>query len=249
MSSSCIFLTFLGSNRKLLRTEAQNGELRYPLTRRASIKDIIESLGIPHSEAGKIVSGGNELDFHFIPKGMERIEVHPFTRLIPVTSPTLLRPEPFSSLRFMVDINALKLGRNLRMIGLDTAIVPDGSLTEIADEANRSQCILLTRNRELLKIRSVVFGQLLHSELHQVQLQEVCERYAVDSLIKPFSRCLSCNGLLQPVAKDAILHLLEPLTKKYYNEFRQCLLCGKVYWRGSHHEKMARLIEAYVRGI
>ena len=243
MSSPCIFLTFLGSNQKLLRKEAQNGELLYPLTRRASIKDIIEALGIPHSEVGKIVLAGKELDFQFLPEGLERIEIHPFTRLIPVTSPTLLRPEPFSSLRFMVDINALKLGRNLRLVGLDTVTVPDGSLTEIAAEATRGQRILVTRNRDLLKIRSVVFGQLLYSEQHQVQLQEVCERYAVGSLIKPFSRCLSCNGILQPVAKDAILHLLEPLTIRYFSEFRQCVQCGKVYWRGSHHEKMERLIE------
>jgi hypothetical protein len=143
----------------------------------------------------------------------------------------------------MVDINALKLGRNLRLVGLDTVTVPDGSLTEIAAEATRGQRILVTRNRDLLKIRSVVFGQLLYSEQHQVQLQEVCERYAVGSLIKPFSRCLSCNGILQPVAKDAILHLLEPLTIRYFSEFRQCVQCGKVYWRGSHHEKMERLIE------
>lgn len=242
MSSSSLFLKFFGNNRKLLRTENQNGELQYPLTRRASIKDIIEALGIPHSEVGKIVSDGSERDFQFLPKGMERIEIHPFTRLIPVTSSTLLRPEPFSSLRFMVDINALKLGRDLRMIGLDAVTVPEASLTEIALEANRGQRILVSRNRELLKIRNVVFGQLLHSENHQLQLQEVCERYAVDSLIKPFSRCLSCNGILQAVAKVAILHLLEPLTKKYYDEFRQCVLCSKVYWRGSHHQKMEQLI-------
>lgn len=243
MSSSCIFLTFLGSNQKLLRTEAQNGELLYPLTRRASIKDIIEALGVPHSEVGKIVLAGKELDFQFLPEGLERIEIHPFTRLIPVTTPTLLRPEPFSSLRFMVDINALKLGRNLRLVGLDTVTVPGGSLIEIAAEANRGQRILVTRNRELLKIRSVVFGQLLYSEQHQEQLREVCERYAVNSLIKPFSRCLSCNGILRPVTKDAILHLLEPLTIQYFNEFRQCVQCAKVYWKGSHHEKMERLIE------
>jgi uncharacterized protein len=183
VSSSSIFLKFFGSNRKLLRTENQKGGLQYPLTRRASIKDIIEALGIPHSEVGKIVSDGSERDFQFLPKGMEGIEIHPFTRLIPVTSPTFLRSEPFSSLRFMVNINTWKLGRSLRMIGLDIVMVPDGSLTEIAVEANRRQRISVTRNRQLLRIRNVVFSQLLHSEHHQLQLQEVCERYAIDSLV------------------------------------------------------------------
>lgn len=103
MSSSSIFLKFFGGNQKLLRIANLNGELHYPLTRHASIKDIIEALGIPHSEVGKIVLNGSELDFQFLPKGLERIEIHPFTRLIPVASPALPRPEPFSFLRFMVE--------------------------------------------------------------------------------------------------------------------------------------------------
>ena len=68
------------------------------------------------------------------------------------------------------------------------------------------------------------------------------QRYDLHSRIQPFSRCLRCNTVLRPVAKERVIDRLEPLTKKYYNDFKQCKSCEKIYWRGSHHEKMAEMI-------
>jgi len=62
---------------------------------------------------------------------------------------------------------------------------------------------------------------------------------------QPWQRCLRCNGLLRPVDKEAVLDRLEPKTKLYYSDFRQCDVCGQVYWQGSHHERM----QAFVEGV
>jgi len=59
------------------------------------------------------------------------------------------------------------------------------------------------------------------------------------------SRCMRCNGLLQPVEKEQILDQLEPLTKKYYTSFRQCRSCHNIYWPGSHRDKMLILLKKY----
>lgn len=242
VSSSHIEIVFHDGILELLRGEAQEGVVIYPLTRRASIKDILEALGIPHTEVGRIVAGGTERNFHFIPVDGETIEVYPFTSELSVDSPTVLRPDPIFELKFLVDTNALKLARNLRMAGLDAEIVSAETLLGIAEEARRENRILLTRNRDLLKISIVIFGQLLRSENHVAQLSEVIDRYGLGQSLQPFSRCLSCNGLLEAVAKEAILDRLEPLTRKYYTDFKECARCRKIFWRGSHHERMLEML-------
>jgi uncharacterized protein with PIN domain len=59
----------------------------------------------------------------------------------------------------------------------------------------------------------------------------------------PFHRCLRCNHELEPVRKEEVLDRLEPLTKQYFNEFHICRACGQIYWKGSHYEKLQRVVE------
>ncbi len=242
MKKNCLYLIFHGNTRDLVRLPLQEGMVQYPLNRRAAIKDIIEAAGVPHTEVGRIVWAGRDLTFHCIPVGGEQIHLYPFTNTISVTRATVLRPEPFAGLKFLVDTNAAKLARNLRMAGIDAASVPAAGNLDIARLAILEERIVLTRNRELLKVRTITFGQLLRSENPLQQLAEVVQRYNLQSRIRPFSRCLHCNAVLRPVAKEQIIDRLEPLTKKYYNDFKQCEMCTKIYWRGSHHERMAGMI-------
>jgi uncharacterized protein with PIN domain len=50
------------------------------------------------------------------------------------------------------------------------------------------------------------------------------------------------------VPKADVLHLLEPKTKRYYDEFHRCAACGQVYWKGSHYSRMRRFIARIVAG-
>lgn len=242
MDLHCLKLIFHGDTRDLVRLPLQGETVFYPLVRRAAIKDIVEAAGVPHTEVGSIVCAGRELTFSFIPADGERIDIYPFTSTIPVTEATVLRPEPFSELRFLVDRNVAKLARNLRMAGVDAASVADAGIAEVALLAGREERIVLTRNRELLKVRTIAFGQLLRSEDPLRQLAEVIERYGLQSRLLPFARCLQCNAVLIPAAKRDIVDRLEPLTKKYYDDFKQCQSCQRIYWRGSHHARMAEMI-------
>ena len=60
--------------------------------------------------------------------------------------------------------------------------------------------------------------------------------------VRPFRRCIHCNGTIHPADKAAVLDRLEPLTRRYFDEFYRCAVCGKVYWKGSHYEHMRRRI-------
>ncbi len=213
--------------------------MRYPLDRRASIKDIIEALGVPHPEVGALLANGHAVDFGYLPAAGDRIAVRPLRPPVDPCRATLLRPQPLTAIRFVVDVNVARLAPLLRMVGLDAAYVTGADDLRLAELAHAEQRILLTRDTALLKRKQVVYGHLLRSQQPPQQLREVVDLYGLSPRLRPFSRCMACNGQLRPVAKETIRHRLEPLTEKYYHDFLRCPGCGKIYWAGSHREKMA----------
>jgi uncharacterized protein with PIN domain len=142
----------------------------------------------------------------------------------------------------MVDVNAGRLCSLLRMAGFDTSCRPDISDADIAARAVREGRILLSRDRDLLKRSCVVHGHLVESQVPEKQLDEIVHLYGLYGMLRPFSRCMQCNTLLVSVEKEAIMNRLEPLTRKYYHTFHLCPACDKIYWPGSHREKMAQLL-------
>jgi hypothetical protein len=124
------------------------------------------------------------------------------------------------------------------MAGFDTCYlksVPDSELAEVARQEGR---ILLSKDKDLLKRKMITFGRLVREVTPEKQLCEIIELYGLKQMLQPFSRCLRCNNVLQPVEKQKILDRLEPLTIKYYNSFYMCGRCRNIYWPGSHREKM-----------
>ncbi len=239
-ASADLRITFHGDTLELLRkTPDEANTLVYPLYRRASIKDIVEGLGVPHTEVGRIILDQNEQTFAKIAESGEHYHIYPLAPDLPPTMATVLRPQPLSSCIFLVDINVRRLAGLLRMAGIDAESVEAGSADgATVQKAVKDKRILLTRNRDLLKQRDLVFGRLLRSQKPESQLRRIIDLYSLRDRLQPFSRCIACNGLLEEVAKDAILDRLLPLTKKYFTSFMQCTGCGKIYWRGSHHQKM-----------
>jgi hypothetical protein len=71
----------------------------------------------------------------------------------------------------------------------------------------------------------------------------VVHRFDLADQVQPFTRCSRCNGMLKSVSKQEIMDQLEPLTKKYYQDFSRCERCGQVYWKGSHFQKIDRIIQ------
>ena len=234
-----IFLSFQGDTKKLLRPAQERDPILYPLTRRASIKDIIEGLGVPHTDVGRILLDGLDQSFEKIPFDGEYYRIQPLSPHEPPTVPTFLRPEPLAACTFLVDVNVGRLAGLLRMAGIDAeAGVPGTAGDVLLRRAVDERRILLTRNRDLLRHRILVFGRLVRSQDPNEQLAEVIHLYRLQDALRPFTRCIACNGLLAEVDKAAIIDRLLPLTKKYFERFKECSGCGRIYWHGSHHEKM-----------
>lgn len=239
-----ITINFHGNLVDLLSRKSANGPVVFfHLQRRTSIKDLIESFGIPHPEIEKIAVNGKEVDFAYIVENSIRIDVFPISMHSNFCKPSLLRPDPLISHRFVVDINVAKLASKLRQLGFDTLLPRDCDDAGLAAIAGCQRRILLTRDCNLLKRKIVEFGHLVRAEFPNEQLVEIIKLFGLKDMIKPYSRCFQCNGLLEPVAKEDIMPFLEPLTKKYYHVFHRCIDCKKIYWSGSHREKMDEILQ------
>lgn len=241
-----MIINFWGNLKELLRPPFRGQKkVAYDLTRQASVKDIIEALGVPHTEVGRLTVAGREISFAAPGAAADTLEVYPLSPPVDVTTPTLLRPEPLPGITFAVDMNVGKLATLLRMAGFDTFYRNEISDPELIEAAVRERRILLSKDKDLLKRKEVIFGYLVREIQPERQLAEIVQLFGLKGQFKPLSRCLRCNGLLQPVGKEEIIAQLEPLTQKYYDSFRQCPGCGRIYWPGSHRDKMLLVLRGY----
>lgn len=226
-----------------LRPENRTFERKLLLTRKASIKDIIESQGVPHTEIGRIVANGQAVDFSFIPRQEQKIELSAIHPPFDVFHPSLLRPHPLAEWRFIVDVNVAKLASLLRMLGFDTAYSRHFSDCSIARLAALEQRIVLSRDIELFKRKQITFGRWIRNTDPDAQLVEVLHFFGIKGPFVPFSRCLKCNRPLEPVPKKEIEYRLEPKTRRYFHHFKICRQCHQIFWRGSHFDEMCHRLE------
>jgi len=226
----------------LQRAGSSNGVVLHDARPHATVKDIIESMGVPHTEVGEIERAGEPVPFDYRPEEGDHLRVYPLRPPVDVTRPTLLRPEPLEAVRFIVDVNVGGLAPLLRMLGQDTAYDNRAGDGEIAARAEREGRIVLSRDTALLKRKKIAYGRLVLSVIPYDQLAEVVGFFRLPRPFSLFSRCLVCNRLLAGVEKDIIRHRLEPKTERYFHDFKICPGCDRIYWRGSHYEAMlARL--------
>jgi uncharacterized protein with PIN domain len=164
------------------------------------------------------------------------------TASVELTASTWAIEEEENAGGFVLDTHLGTLARYLRLCGFDTLYRNDYDDEELAGISAGQHRILLTRDRDVLKRRIVTHGCFVRNDRPREQLVEVLQRFHLTEAITPFTRCTRCNGRLQEVAKEDIADRLEPLTRRYYQRFRQCTGCGRIYWRGSHVQHIERLI-------
>jgi len=124
------------------------------------------------------------------------------------------------------------------VLPLDTGL-PDEKLAQMAHDQQR---IMLTRDRGLLMRNIISHGYCLRTKDGVGQVTAVLYRYQLHGQIRPWTRCLRCNGYLQPVPKAQIIERLQPKTKRFFNEFQICIDCEQIYWKGSHFEALENLV-------
>ncbi|MEJ2627317.1 MAG: Mut7-C RNAse domain-containing protein, partial [bacterium] len=207
-----------------------------------TVKDSIEAIGVPHSEVELILVNGKSVNFNYHLQNKDFISVYPMFESFDITPLIKLHPQPLRITKFILDIQLGKLAKKLRMLGFDTLYknnYVDKQIIEIAREEHR---IILTRDKTLLKNKLVTHGYWVRNTDPELQFIEIIQRFDIKNQINPFTRCMVCNQKVVQVEKDEIADQLQPKTKKYFNEFFQCVQCKKIYWKGSHFQKMKQKI-------
>jgi len=212
-----------------------------------SVKHILETLGVPHTEVDLILANGKSVGFAYQVEEGDRVSVFPMFESLDISSLTEVRPEPLREPKFVLDNHLGKLAGYLRLLGFDTRYKNDFHDPELATISNQEERILLTRDRGLLKRKVVSHGYCVRADAPREQLLEVLRRFDLADLVEPYSRCARCNGKLASVEKEEVLDHLEPLTKKYYDQFMQCAHCQQVYWKGSHFQDLNTFLERVVK--
>ena len=209
----------------------------------ASVKDMIEACGVPHTEVDVVLVNGRSVDFSYRIEDRDRISVYPVFESFDVKGIVRVRPEPLRDPRFVLDAHLGALARHLRLLGFDCLYRNDYSDVELVETSVSERRALLTRDVGILKRSAVTHGYFVRGTDPRAQTVEVLRRFDLFREIDPFRRCLSCNGVLTPVAKALVEDRLPPRTARYYDEFRMCTDCEQVYWKGSHYTHMLEFVE------
>ncbi len=233
---------FYGELNDLLAPARRQQPFAHRFAGRPSVKDTIEALGVPHPEVDVVLVNDRPVSFAYRLADGDRVSVYPAYQSLPIAEADRAGPPPLDEARFVLDGHLGRLAAHLRMIGFDTWYrndVADDVLAAVSAEERR---ILLTRDRALLRRGIVTHGYFVRSDQPREQLREVVDRFRLGQAAKPFSRCIRCNGRLESVGRDEVLERLQPLTRRYYDVFARCSTCDRVFWRGSHHERMERVV-------
>ena len=235
---------FYGELNDFLARDRRGREIAAPCARADTTKHMVEALGVPHTEVELVLLNGAPAGLDDLLADGDRVAVYPRFTGIDVAGVARVVTQPAGRLRFAADAHLGGLARLLRMAGFDTIYrndIDDDAIEALALDDGR---IALTRDRELLKRRGVDFGCHVRALRPDGQLREVALRYGLAERARPFTLCLHCNALLRAVAKDDVRERLPPAVRATQDDFRTCDACGRVYWRGTHWQRMRALLAA-----
>ncbi len=237
MNGPEIHIGFAPELRLFVPPERRQGRTTLVTDGSSTLGHVVESLGVPLTEAGRLRVDGREVSFSHIPRAGENVEVRGVERPQQV---------PGAPLRFLLDVHLGTLARRLRLLGVDAAYenedIGDPALATLSAKERR---VLLSRDRGLLRRREIWAGAYVYSDRPDDQLRDVLERFA--PRLAPWTRCTACNGRLTEADKDSVQELLQQGTQRSYDVFAQCTACERVYWRGAHHARLEAIVEDAVR--
>ena len=230
-----------------LPPERRQREAWVALDHPATLGDLIAAQGIPRGEVELALVNGLSSGWESTLCDRDRVSLYPVFEALDVTTLLRLRDRALREVRFVADAHLGRLARYLRLLGFDTLFANDLGDDALALASAREGRVLLSRDRALLQRRIVTHGLWVPSTRPREQLVFVVERLDLYRLFRPFSRCTMCNGNLMRVSKGSLEAELPPRVRVLFDVFWRCSGCGRLYWRGSHYQRLQATVEQIVR--
>lgn len=225
-----------------LHNQRAHAAFRFFYSGRTTLREVLNGLRIPLSEVDLILVNGQSQDFQYRLQQQDRISIYPVFETIDISPVAKIRKKPLRTTRFILDAHLGKLAKYLRMLGFDSLYkndFEDAFIIAIAASQNR---IILTRDKALLSDKKVSHGYFVRAINTKAQLSEIMNKFDLYSQVSPFSRCINCNQLLKRISADAARPHIKNDTARIFKLFYQCSGCHKIYWKGSHYQRMMQLI-------
>lgn len=156
------------------------------------------------------------------------------------------------TIRFAVDRMLGRLARMLRMLGYDAFYSQQVSPEELRGLAERDRRLILTRGEVERRFPKAARINIIsiRSESPPEQLRQVVDELHLDWESGLCTRCTECNAEIVGVEKGEVESEVPPRVFQAYSEFYRCRGCGRVYWRGSHFERIKKNLELILkRGV
>jgi len=238
-----VYIRFYEELNDFLPKEKRKIRFEHHYIDRTSVKDLIESLGVPHTEVDLILVNGKSVSFGYLINDSDDISVYPVFESFDIKDAQHLRAEPLREPKFITDVHLGKLTRYLRMMGLDVYYKNDITDIKIVNISLQEIRAILTMDKDLLKRNEITHAYWIRNSDPERQTVEVVKRFQLQKRIKEFTRCLECNTLLKETSKEKIGTRLPQKVKENQDEFYICETCNKIYWRGTHINRMTSLID------
>lgn len=216
MTDKVAYFRFYAELNDFLPPEKRQTSFPYAFAGKPAVKDSIEAIGAPHTEVDLIITNGKAVGFDYHLRDRDRVSVYPVFERLDITPLLRLREKPLRKTKFILDVHLGKLARYLRMLGFDTFYRNDYEDAQIVRISVADRRIILTRDQGLLKNGAVTHGTWLRSTSPRTQVREVLQRFDLFAQIKPFARCMVCNGKIERVDKEAVASRLPAESASYY---------------------------------
>jgi uncharacterized protein with PIN domain len=143
------------------------------------------------------------------------------------------------NLCFAVDRSLGSLARWLRILGFDTAYGSDISSSQLSALLKEHR-ILITRTKKIQKMFESHPHVFITSDSLFEQLKQIVDHLGIHpDDIRQFSRCIHCNLVIDEVDKKDVYGRVPDYIWETHDEFHSCRQCGRIYWSGSHTERIA----------
>jgi uncharacterized protein with PIN domain len=221
----------------------------YPFRGTPAVRDLVQAIGVPHTEIDLVLVDGRSVDFTHRLRGGERVAVYPAFERLDISPLLRLRPRPLRRTRFILDVHLGKLARHLRLLGLDSAYRQDWDDATLIDRALAERRIILTRDVAILKQGRVTHGHWVRSHQPACQLEEIIEAFDLRRQLAPFTRCLECNGAIGPVDSAELAGRVKGEILGRFDRFWQCAECRRVYWQGTHYRRLLQRVRRFAHEL
>jgi len=207
-----------------------------------SVLQFIAGEGIPSGEVDLVLLNGVSADLPSVLHDGDQVSVYPVFETFDISTLQRIRSRPLRRPRFVLDVHLGKLSSLMRMLGIDTLYSNAYTDEEILTISQAEGRVVLSKDRGLLRHEALTRGFHVREKDPRLQIREVLERFDLRECVAPFTRCMRCNTLLEQVTREEVVEQLPPRVRETFRDFWRCATCARIFWRGSHYERMKALV-------